>query len=221
MRGAKTRNSINDVADIMLKTLILGRGKQGLKRVLEESGDTESLKDLDGMWELMSDFDQFKLGAHPNQHLSQIVDMLPGITRLMATRKWTYVPFQRKNLLTCDEPVVLIAHVDPGLGLGVGLGTAPNILVPLSRRAGLWLGELQEDLSEGQLSRNDVRIQGTTLLANTFNDAVIGNARRAILAHPDDRHLLEGELPKPRSREVNVNGSGLDFGNNQMSNQTE
>jgi len=213
VRGAKTRNSINDVADIMLKTIVFGAGKQGLKRVLEESGDTESLKDLDGMWELISDFDQFNIDVHPNQHLSQIFEMLPGITRLMAARKWNYVLFKRKSLLTCDEPVVLIAHADPSLLMGVGLGTAPNILVPLSRRAGLWLSELQDNFSEGQLSRNDVRIEGTTLLANTFNDAVIGNARRAILTHPDDRHLLEGELPKPRSREVSISGSDAHLGN--------
>jgi hypothetical protein len=211
VRGTKTRNTLDELLDVMMKTLIADGGKQGLKRLLEEFGDTESLQDLDGTWQLLSNFDEFKVKAHPNQHLVQIFDMLPGITRLMSARKWIYVHFEQKTLLTCDEPVVLIADTDPLMG--AGLGTAPNILVPLSRRAGLWLGELQSDLTEGQQSRKDVQIPGTTFLANTFNDAVIGNARKAILTHPDDQHLLKGELPKLRTQEVTSIGLGTHLGN--------
>lgn len=202
LRGAAPRQAMNELATGMLQMEIAAGGKDGLRRVLEEQGDLESLADLDGVWELMSDFDDYTLQVNPNEHVRLMLEMLPGIARVMLARKWMVVTFERKALMTCDEPVSMPpAVVDGGL-VGVGSMNAPHILVPLSRRVGLWLNEVQVDVPPERWFETSVRHPGTTWLADRFNQATLANARRSLVTHPDDQHLLEEELPAPRTQEV-------------------
>jgi hypothetical protein len=43
------------------------------------------------------------------------------------------VRFNRKRLLTCDTPLILLPHPDAAADATVGIGTAWAILFPLSR----------------------------------------------------------------------------------------
>lgn len=120
-------------------------------------------------------------------------------------RSWMLVRFNRKRLLTCDTPVILLPHPDAPADATVGIGTAWAILFPLSRITGLMMfqhltGE-PHDVVSGHF---DTIAEGSTYLAEQFNAATIRNARECIFHHPDDASLVPAELPEQRYDELST-----------------
>ncbi|MGN9912707.1 DUF4238 domain-containing protein [Phytohabitans sp. LJ34] len=145
-------------------------------------------------------------------HIEQLLRVLPEILPYFLGRPWVLVRFQRRRLCTCDTPIALIPHADRSPGSGVGLLTAWGITFPLSRDVGLLMadpsplfGHITLDaVAEGRV---DSRQPGTVQLADLFNNATINNARMWIFHHPEDRALLNRDLPEPREVEIEVLGA--------------
>jgi hypothetical protein len=196
LRSPAVRRAGDDIADALLKLQIAVGGKPQLRRILEErAGEPVSDAEVDAAWAIHTDFDSYKVRAHPNRHLRMMGELLPGTTAMFFDRGWSIIQFERKALTTCDTPVVLVPARDHPPGMGIGLVNAKQILIPLDRRAALVMDEL---------GAPDSQRLGTTKLARQLNRWFVENARRYMFHHPDDDPLYGLELPAPRDQEMDV-----------------
>jgi hypothetical protein len=69
-----------------------------------------------------------------------INDLLPQVTQMLYKRNWILTYYQRKTLATSDTPVVLRPAAGHPPGMGIGIGNAGEIHVPLDRRVALSMG---------------------------------------------------------------------------------
>lgn len=203
LRGTGPRSMVGEVSDIFVKMQIAVGGREGIRDLLAEVQETRPTEtEVDEAWAKYSNTDSFRVQASPEEHIKLIGELLQGVTRVMFARLWMMVDFENDVLLTCDHPVVLVPSADEANPMGVRMDLAGGIFIPLNRRVGLLLDEILPEGVEGMLGKVDARFYGTGDLAEAFNLLVIGNAREAIFAHPDDAHLTEGLLPPPRRQEV-------------------
>lgn len=203
LRGPAARSVMGETADIFIKMQIAVGGREALREVIDEGRATKATEaEVDAVWAKYSDTDSFQVLASPEEHIEFIRDQIKATTYEMFMRPWLVVDFENAALATCDHPVVPVPDVDADNYLGPGFGMEGGIFIPLSRRVGLLLGEIQPASGEGKLGPMDARFDGTGDLVNAFNSLVIGNAREAIFTHPDDTHLTQGPLPRPRRQEV-------------------
>lgn len=192
LRTPAVRRQGEEMADTLLKLQIAAGGKRQLRRVLEQqqSGPVSD-EVLEDEWRLTSDFDSYRVRTHPNQHLRTIVDAMPGLTRVTFARGWQLMRFRRRFLITSDNPVVVAVHPDDPMG-NAGLVSAGSVYVPLDRRVGLVMGELEAD---------DKQRDGTTSWWRTLNYEMAFNARQCVFHHPDD-DIAGTPLPEPRDQEM-------------------
>lgn len=203
LRGPAARSVMGETVDIFVKMQIMVGGREALREVLNEGQATKATEvEVDAAWTKYSDTDSFQVQASPEEHIKFIRDQIKATTYEMFMRPWLVVDFENTALATCDHPVVLVPEADADNYLGPGFGMEGGIFIPLSRRVGLLLGEIQPARGEGKLGPMDARFDGTGDLVNAFNSLVIGNAREAVFTHPDDTHLTKGPLPRPRRQEV-------------------
>jgi len=126
-------------------------------------------------------------------HLKLINDLLPAVTEMLCERDWILTFFHRKSLATSDTPVVLRPAAGHPADMGIGIGNAGEVHVPLDRRVAL---------SMGDGSTGDARCAGVTKTAVYLNDAMAKNARKYLFHHPEDDPFRVLELPGPRTREL-------------------
>lgn len=196
LRTPAMRRQQDDVADALAKLQIKVGGRPGIRRLLERgANEPVTDDDVEVQWQDWSNFDKFRVKAHPNEHLRLMMDLFPRVATMMSDRGWVLVRFQRKTLITSDNPVVLIAPEGHDCNYGVGLFTAAGIFVPLDRRVGLLMLGVNE---------NDCRLPGTVMWSKAFNSNISFNARRAIFHHPDDTPLADMRLPQPREPEIDM-----------------
>ncbi len=126
-------------------------------------------------------------------HLELINDLLPAVTGMLCERNWILTFYQRKRLATSDTPVILRPAAEHPASMGVGIGNAGEVHVPLDRRVAL---------SMGDGSTGDARVPGVTKTAIYLNHAMARNARKYLFHHPEDDPLRRLHLPGPRMREL-------------------
>jgi hypothetical protein len=130
-------------------------------------------------------------------HIASMLD-IKAYGQYYFGRCWMLIPFNRKDLLTCDTPVSLLPN-PAAPHAAVGIGNAWAILFPMCRTVGM----IMFRVLPGE-QRTDATADGSTYLAGVFNDAAINNARQCIFHHPDDASLIPSELPEPSSAEVST-----------------
>jgi hypothetical protein len=198
LRTPASRAMLNELAQVDVLEMILSRGKCGLREALEATGDIEGLQDLDDLWDFMSDPDSFAVDVGANAHAQLVLAELRGTTNLLLWRRWDLVRLESAALLTCDEPIGLVASE-----FGGGTGLSSEVYVSLGRRTGLHLGELLDPATglEG-LNSQDRLVTRFDGVANLFNEAARRNARREIYSHPSDSDLVDVPLQPPRDLEI-------------------
>ncbi|MDP9093599.1 MAG: DUF4238 domain-containing protein [Actinomycetota bacterium] len=155
---------------------------------------------------MLASANTFDLGNH--QRLQIIAETLPGMTNLVFFRRpWMLITWERKTLATSDTPVILGPSVTAAEdGTGTSLGVAREVIVPVSRRAALLLGDLP---TEGP-SWETHHVPGNAFIANAFNQYTLWNARREAFHHPDDDPFANVKIPNPRDREMVDNTEHID-----------
>jgi hypothetical protein len=83
---------------------------------------------------------------------------------------------------------------------------ARELIVPLSRREALLLG----DLPGGSPSWEAHRVPGNAFIANAFNQYTLWNARREAFQYADDDPFANVKIPKYRDREMVDNTEHID-----------
>ncbi|MFI5864661.1 DUF4238 domain-containing protein [Streptomyces sp. NPDC051546] len=194
LRTPAARQAGNDIADAALKLSIALGGRPQMRAALESvEGRSVTYAEVDEMWALMTDFEDYKYEAHQNLHIHSMNRSFPGTAAGFFGRGWNVVHFTRKALITTDTPVVLMKGPGEDPGLPIGTATAGGVLVPLDRRMALIMGEPHTV---------DLRLPGSTSMARDLNQRLVWEARRAAFHHPDDNPLEGLELPQPRDQEV-------------------
>ncbi|MEU5934542.1 DUF4238 domain-containing protein [Micromonospora sp. NPDC047187] len=192
LRTTVQRQSGAELADMLFKLQMGAGGKPQLRSMLHKNLNREPTEaEVEELWTKVSDFDSYAVAPHPNSQIKTMLDLMPTAAYTFYERGWTLIRWQRKALATSDHPVVLVADPDRPQWSGVGLRTAGAILVPLDRRAALWMEAPKAA---------DEQLAGTAAVANVYNWLVVGQAHKALFHHPDDDPLAGIDLPQPRGR---------------------
>ncbi|WP_157910520.1 DUF4238 domain-containing protein [Pseudofrankia sp. BMG5.36] len=137
---------------------------------------------------------EYYLGSNANEHLKFVATHLGSLARRLMSYPTGLVTWSRRTIITSDSPVSLWSQtVDANADDGIGLFTAENIVVPLSRQSALLLVRPDLGFRDGQ------RILGTTRNANYVRAVVAANCHRWIFHHPEDGPIGD-DLPAPVER---------------------
>ncbi|WP_405189973.1 DUF4238 domain-containing protein [Streptomyces anulatus] len=198
LRTPAARQINSEIADMSLKLEIAVKGREGMREALEAvEGRAVSKTEVDEAWQLMTDFDDYTMEPHRNDHIATMGRLFRGTAWQFHGRSWQLIYFQRKALVTTDTPVVLMKPDGQDPQLPIGTATAGGVLVALDRRVGLIMTNAQ---------LGDAQIPGSAALANSLNQRLVWEARSHIFHHPDDDPLKDVSLPPRREREVEFTG---------------
>lgn len=191
----------------MIQLIVGISGKQRLRQLIE-SGEEAEISDarLDAEWADLTQPGGTNLEPDPRDHLSSIMDMLPGVSNLIYNSPWMLQRFTRKTLVTSDHPVFLIRSPDARPWEGVGLANAFGYGLALDRHTGLIV--VTSGVGDGVPDRV---VPATAFHAKLFNCESIRNARKALYHHPDDdpRQSTDGSLPRERHTEMEAISEGF------------
>ncbi|WP_404869326.1 DUF4238 domain-containing protein [Kitasatospora griseola] len=204
VRVPRIRQQGNEIADHIFKLQVAVGGKPQVRKVLEQAhGRKVTDEEVNEHWDEMTDFDSYRVSEHPNKHLRLIGDLMPRAAAHFFSRPWGLIRFERKSLITADDPVVLMRHPNSSPYDGVGLATAEALVIPLDRRAALVIN----NSSTG----DDYNVSPNALLANHINQMVIFNAHRAVFHHPEDAPLDRLAMPTPAENTMSISGDPREF----------
>ncbi|MEF9906875.1 DUF4238 domain-containing protein [Streptomyces sp. P9-A2] len=130
-----------------------------------------------------------------NDHMAAMGESMKTAYEVFMARSWGLIKFERRTLLIPDHPVTLVREENMPRFLGVGIGNAAAILMPIDRRAAIIMASPGHD---------DFDVRTHTKLAKELNQCFACNARRELFHHPDDTPLQGVELPPARDREMQV-----------------
>ena len=203
LRTPSVRQAMDELADQTLKLDIAVQGRPGARRVLEHDlGRDPTQDEVDDLWQGLRDFDSYTVSQHPNEHIRLMLSELQGHTRVFLARSWSVFRFQRRGLITCDNPVVPLPPPGHPEALGVGLLNAGEIVVPLDRRVALIMRDIPDNIEAAGYGTADGLLNGTTRVASFVSQAVAWHAREAIYSHPEDLAAIPRDLPSRRAAEV-------------------
>ena len=210
LRADSVRTSMEQIGSDVVQLEIMMGGRDRLRENLRDQG--RPFNDLAVNAEWVSLFiDPPKVDVQANHHLQHVVELLPRVMLGLLGRWWLLTRFDRRTLATSDNPVVLIPNDrDTQLGLGTGIDTADQILVPLTRRLCLSLAT-RDSLAPDLAHAVDLVQPGSTQVALYANSATSRNARRFLFHHPQDTPLAGLELPDRREREIGQSGDPWRF----------
>lgn len=180
---------------ISFKILIAMGGKPEIRRHLEEEeGKTVADEDVEEMWESLTDFDSYSAELSVNEHVVYMAQSIKAAYEIFMGRAWGLIKCERRTLLIPDHPVTLVRDEEMPAFVGVGLGTAAAILMPIGRRAAIMMAGPGEDFV----------VRPHAKLAKELNQRFAFNARKELYHHPDDNPLEGIKLPPVREREMRM-----------------
>ncbi|XVV02509.1 DUF4238 domain-containing protein [Actinosynnema sp. CA-248983] len=176
-------------------------GKPGLRRVIDQAeGRTLSDAELDWEWRDLTKPTGPDLMPDSRDHLESVRSLHGSTSLYLHDSQWSIYRFQRRTLLTTDQPVVLGVGADHPKWEGVGIANAAAFLLPSSRQTALVIRpRSSKDLQAGYFAP-DLELAGTTLVANGINQELVAHAKLHIYMHPDDSLTDDLNLPQPNRR---------------------
>jgi hypothetical protein len=192
--AARARN--NEIADHLGKALTAMGGKPEIRKRLEENAaEPVPEKKVEALWEELTDFEGYYAEMSVNDHMAAMGQSMKTAYEVFMARSWGLIKFERRTLLIPDYPVTLVREENIPRFLGVGIGNASAILIPIDRRAAIIMASPGHD---------DFVVRTHTKLAKELNQRFACNARRELFHQPDDTPLQGVELPPVRDREMKV-----------------
>lgn len=202
----------------MMTRLEIGAGgKQGLRTRLEERGHDACADEVERLWAVATQPQGPPVSRPVSEHLEEMFKLADELLKYLVGRPWTLVEFDRRSIITCDDPVVLVRHPAAEPSEGVGFMTAWSITYPLSRKLGLLMSSIEPVIEAGvpaesvRAGRADMTEQGTTKLEKFFNAQTATGASEWLFHHPDDSQFVPSPLPGPRPHSVETRGLSGEF----------
>lgn len=188
LRGPGHRRSTEAMSDHLMKMDIMMRAHR-----------TDGPADLSDVEEYL---DGVELVEHQNTHVALMMNMALKLAPMVGFRYFAVTKFEFDGLILPDGGVALWSqHRSPSLGIGVG--TAEELRVPLDRRTLLTL-------------HNDPEIRDTVFkcdnekLMRDANQVACHSSHDEMYCHPDDVDwLLDLEFPSPERPLARVDGQLL------------
>lgn len=204
LRGPDHRRTLSEMRSLMLQMTVGMGGLAYLRHVMAEGLRREvTITEAEAVWDDIHSPDGPTMKVSGEEHFASIQAMAEQGTRLIASRSWHRVRFQRRTLAINDSPVALIPAEDHPHFRGVGLANAGAVTVALDRRTLLWLADPWMP---------DFEFPPSTVLARAHNRSVVFGAERFVYSHPDDSDPTDGLLPRPPRQRIGVD-SLADFAN--------
>lgn len=184
LRVPMQRAFMDQMADMTMKLDMAAQGPSGMRRVLvSQLGREPTAEEVQDHWDAVKDFDDWQIHLTTNRH---VVDLLEHAAEfgpaLVDIYGWHPIRWQRKHLLTSDQPVVLVPPPNWPAWQGVGLYTAGAIYFPLSRSTGLLLDHRANDHDWP----DGFPVPPTAAAARGYNRAVSMSAQTRVYHHPGD-----------------------------------
>lgn len=208
------RRTQNQLASQLLRLQVGVEGKEALRQKLGGMGSPVSDEVLERTWTLIT-----RPGGAPVElanavHIEQMLKISDAIFVYIVGRPWSLVRFERRSLLTSDNPVALVPDPDDEPWQGVGYLNAWAVTFPLTRKIGLVMStpqkliEAEVPVERVHTGEADQLWAGTTKWEKFINYNTIVNASQWLFHHPDDGGLIPDELPEPTPITMQMDGFG-------------
>jgi hypothetical protein len=215
LRSEGVRNGGMQMQAQLIKLVVGVSGKEALRNLIQEAeGRPVDDFELNQEWTDITKPSGPDLIPDANSHLRSLIKLWEPTAQQMIARTWTLFRFKRRCLITSDHPVSLAVGADYPEYMGVGLATAQGFVIPLSRRVGLVMREINLDGSP------EFTLPGSTKMAKAFLRESILSARRFIYHHPEDSPLSGIPLPDPQIQEISPVGDDWVVENGLFGNRT-
>ncbi|MCX4608693.1 DUF4238 domain-containing protein [Streptomyces mirabilis] len=203
VRIPAVRQANNEIFDQLTKIMVAAGGKPEMRRLLEEqSGEPVTDEEVEAMWDEMTDFNSYDAELSVNDQMLMMGRSMETAYDAMMNRSWGLCRFERKTLLLSDHPVTLMRDPRQPEWRGVGLANAAAILVPIDRRAAIFMQPP---------GIPDHELPASTRVARELNHRFAWNSRIELFHHPEDNPLDGIELPPVRSYEAEFSQTAEDF----------
>lgn len=206
VRGPEHRRQVEAMADNMMKMqLSLIDGPEAAHAHLAgPSGEQPEPEMIEALLEVVDDLDSFEFVPHQNEMVRNMLDFGLQAAPFFLGRLWSVVKFPEDGLVLTDKPLALYQkpeHRSPWMG--VGIGNADEVWVPLDRRTALILHN--EELVGERVIKAPPEHS-----VDDFNQAIVSQAGHEVYCHPDDLWRLR-RLRLPRADRPLFQVSGGDW----------
>lgn len=208
LRGPDNRQQLSAIAAVTVRMQVGMGGLAYLRHAMSEGLDRAVPRwEAERVWSGITSQAGPQITITGDEHLAILNQAVGRVAFMIAGRSWGRIRFQRHRLAISDAPVYLVRGDTPDY-LGVGLGNAPAITLPLDRHTLLWL---TLPTADGTLVDRDLK--PATALAHAHNAASVLGAERFVYFHPDDGSIpLRATLPRGPVQRLQVSGAA-DFSN--------
>ncbi len=201
VRVPARREFFDGLADYLFQLQLAAGGPAQLREGMRKRGADPSDEKVLARWKSLRD-SSWRLTMPREHHVVEslrLVDQFtPGVVHGYS---WCVMRWERRAVLTCDSPVLLIPGPNHPPWAGVGILTAGCIAFAIARNCVMLLiNKGLRDVPDG------LQVPGTVANAHRLNRLTAHHARRRLYHHPADTldHLLgaDFDLPEPASYDV-------------------
>ncbi|HRN29426.1 MAG TPA: DUF4238 domain-containing protein [Terrimesophilobacter sp.] len=212
------RNSEQLAADMARMEIGLG-GKENVKGWAKRKwGRDLTDQEAEQVWKQATQPDGPPITLARPDLIEHMAKVAGGLTKYIVGRPWLLLRFDRRSLITSDDPVGLAAHPEDedAAWMGTGFMTAWGITFPLTRKLGLVASDPMavadlvpvEVLHAGEGDRVEF---GTTAYEKFITQHTAGGASLWLYRHPDDEKFVPHPLPNPRPHSMRMRGGFRDI----------
>lgn len=212
------RNSEQLAADIARMEIGLG-GKENVKGWAKRKwGRDLTDEEVEQVWEQATQPDGPPITLARPDLIEHMVKVAGDLTKYIVGRPWLLLRFDRRSLITSDDPVGLVRHPEDedAAWMGTGFMTAWGITFPLTRKLGLVASDpmVAADFVPVEVlhaGKGDHAELGTTAYEKLINQHTADGASLWLYRHPDDEKFVPHPLPKPRPHSMRMQGGFRDM----------
>ncbi len=214
----QTQRRTVDSLEAQLARLQIGVGGRELFKQQLQRADPQVTNDtVDRMWAEAIRPEGPPLQVSSIEFADQMLSSATQILPCILGRPWTLVRFDRRSLVTSDHPVSLVTPADASPWEGVGYATAAGIIMPLTRKLGLVMGDpmvFAEHISVDRVAAGELDMTlplGSTQMERFFNERTVGFASKWLFLHPKDERFLPEGLPEPNPTRMEMGSQAWEF----------
>jgi hypothetical protein len=193
LRTPMHRQTLDETKNFLAKLHVGINGKAKLKSDMQIAFGRDVTDDeVNRQWQWFTRPEGPDLKVSTLDHVESINALAGGTGAMFADKSWSLLRFERRRLVTSDNPVTLVPDLHRPQD-SVGLINAEHIMLSLDRRTAIIMA---------QLFGPDIEMPASTHFAKYVNTIVALGAHRVIYHHPDDDPLRRIDLRDPHERQM-------------------
>lgn len=201
LRVPRQRSFSDALLDSVLKLQLAASGPRGIAEAMTARGEVPTPEAVLEEWAAVKSFD-WRASKPSAKHVVETLDRVDEFApMLFGVYSWCVVHWERRYILTGDNPLLLVPAADWPAWSGVGLGTAGRIYFGLDRSCALVLvSKVDGEFPDGTALRPSVAS------ARDLCRATASAATARIYHHPDDKltDLVGNDFKLPVPQAVNL-----------------